>query len=293
VKEAGFPPGVVNVLPGQGHVTGAALAEHMDVDMISFTGSTKVAKLVQMMAGKSNMKRVTLQTVSKSPFVIFDDADIDWSAMTSHLSVFMSAGTACCTSTKIYVHEAIYDKFVHKCADLCKNRVLGDPFDNRTEQGPQIDEHMFNEVIQYIELGRKEGAKVLTGGKRWGNKGWYIEPTVLSDVTDNMQIAREEMTGPVMTILKFRTIDEVIDRINDSYYGLDAGVFTRDTDKALYFAQAVRTGNVWINHHISITPQIPFGGYKQSGVGREAGKDGLYEFTEIKSIVMKVDQKLS
>jgi acyl-CoA reductase-like NAD-dependent aldehyde dehydrogenase len=265
----------------------------MDVDMISFTGSTKVAKLVQMMAGKSNMKRVTLETVSKSPFVIFDDADIDWSAMTSHLSVFMSAGTACCTSTKIYVHEAIYDKFVHKCADLCKNRVLGDPFDNRTEQGPQIDEHHFNEVIQYIELGRKEGAKVLTGGKRWGNKGWYIEPTVMCDVTDNMQIAKEELTGPVMTIMKFRTIDEVIDRINDSYYGLDAGVFTRDTDKAMYFAQAVHTGNVWINHYISITPQIPFGGYKQSGVGREAGKDGLYEFTEVKSIVLKVDQKLS
>ncbi|CAG2177544.1 unnamed protein product, partial [Oppiella nova] len=337
---AGFPPGVVNVVPGYGHTAGAALTEHLDVNKIAFTGSTEVGKLIQIAAGKSNMKRVTLETGGKSPLIIFDDADIDEAVVTAHSTVFANSGQICCAPTRLYVQDTIYDTFVEKAVELAQKRVVGDPYEAHTQQGPQIDGTQFDKVLQLIDTGRKEGAKLLTGGQRWGTKGYFIQPTVFGDVTDNMTIAREEIFGPVQSIFKFKTLEEVIERANDTTYGLAAGAFTKDVnkalvltreeifgpvqsifkfktleevierandttyglaagaftkdvDKALVLSQALEAGSVWINTYMAFGPQIPFGGYKQSGFGRELGEEALHEYIEIKSVVIKTDQKIS
>ncbi|CAG2113228.1 unnamed protein product [Medioppia subpectinata] len=287
VKEAGFPPGVVNVVPGYGHTAGAALTEHMDVDKIAFTGSTEVGKLIQIAAGKSNMKRVTLETGGKSPLIIFDDADIDEAVAVAHETVFLNQGQTCCASTRLYVQDTIYDKFVQKAVELAKKRVVGDPYESATQHGPQIDETQFDKVLQLIESGRKEGAKLLVGGKRWGTKGYFIEPTVFGDVSEDMRIGKEEIFGPVQSIFKFKTLEEVIDRCNNTSYGLAAGAFTKDIDRALLLTEALEAGSVWINTFLAVKPQTPFGGYKQSGFGREFGEEGLHEYVEVKTVVIK------
>jgi acyl-CoA reductase-like NAD-dependent aldehyde dehydrogenase len=293
VKEAGFPPGVVNVVPGYGPTAGAALSEHLDVDKVAFTGSTEIGKIIQSAAGKSNTKRVTLEMGGKSPLVIFDDADLEAAVQTAHVGVFLNMGQCCCASSRIYVHESIYDKFVQRSVELAKARVVGDPTDLKTQQGPQIDDIQFNKILGLIDVGRKEGANLLTGGQRWGTQGYFIQPTVFSDVKDDMTIAKEEIFGPVQSIFKFKTFDEVIDRCNDTSYGLAAGVFTKDINKALRFSQQVRAGSIWINTFLALGPQVPFGGFKQSGFGRENGEDGLHEYLEIKSIAIYNDQKNS
>ncbi|CAG2121909.1 unnamed protein product, partial [Medioppia subpectinata] len=222
VKEVGFPPGVVNVVPGYGHTAGAALSEHMDVNKIAFTGSTQVGKLIQKAAGNSNMKRISLETGGKSPLIIFDDADIDAAVATAHMSVFANSGQMCVAASRLFVQESIYDKFVEKSVEMAKNRVqlLGDPFAEKTQQGPQIDDNQMQRILKYIDIGRKEGAKLLAGGHRWGTEGAFVEPTVFADVTDDMTIAKEEIFGPVQSILKFKTLDEVIERANNTTYGL-------------------------------------------------------------------------
>jgi len=293
VKEAGFPAGVVNVVPGYGPTAGAALSEHMHVDKVAFTGSTEVGKIIQSAAGKSNCKRVTLEMGGKSPLVIFEDADIEAAVQTAHAGVFVNQGQCCCAASRVYVHENIYDKFVEKSVELAKKRVLGDPTDPHTEQGPQVDDEQFHKILKLVETGRKEGAHLWTGGQRWGTKGYFIEPTVFSDVTDNMTIAKEEIFGPVQSILKFKTFDEVVDRCNDTPYGLAAGVFTKDINKAMMFSQQVQAGSVWVNTFLALGPQVPFGGFKQSGFGRENGEDGLHEYMEIKAVTINIDQKQS
>ncbi|XP_054166470.1 aldehyde dehydrogenase, mitochondrial-like [Oppia nitens] len=293
VKEAGFPPGVVNVVPGYGHTAGAALSEHLDVDKIAFTGSTEVGKLIQIASGKSNGKRVTLETGGKSPLIVFDDANIDEAVVVAHETVFVNQGQTCCAATRLFVQDTIYDKFVEKSVELAKKRQLGDPYETTTQQGPQIDDKQFAKVLKLIDTGVQEGAKLLAGGKRWGTRGYYVEPTVFADVKDSHTIAKEEIFGPVQSILKFKTLDEVVDRANDTTYGLAAGAFTNDVNKALKLFQSLESGNVWINTFLAVKPQTPFGGYKQSGFGREFGEDGLHEYLEIKSVVFKVDEKNS
>ncbi|CAG2107415.1 unnamed protein product, partial [Medioppia subpectinata] len=233
VKEAGFPAGVVNVVTGYGPTAGAALSEHKDVDKVAFTGSTEVGKIIQAAAGRSNCKRVTLEMGGKSPLVIFDDADLEAAVQTAHIGVFLNMGQCCCASSRIYVHENIYDKFVQRSVELAKARVVGDPTDPKTQQGPQVDGDQFEKILSLIDIGRKEGANLLTGGKRWGTQGFFIQPTVFSDVKDDMTIAKEEIFGPVQSLFKFKTFDEVIDRCNNTEYGLAAGVFTKDINKAL------------------------------------------------------------
>ncbi|CAG2181095.1 unnamed protein product, partial [Oppiella nova] len=177
VKEAGFPPGVVNVVPGYGPTAGAALSEHLDVDKVAFTGSTEIGKIIQSAAGKSNTKRVTLEMGGKSPLVIFDDADLEAAVQTAHVGVFLNMGQCCCASSRIFVQESIYDKFVQRSVELAKARVVGDPTDLKTQQGPQIDDVQFNKILGLIDVGRKEGANLLTGGQRWGTQGYFIQPT--------------------------------------------------------------------------------------------------------------------
>ncbi|XP_054167618.1 aldehyde dehydrogenase X, mitochondrial-like [Oppia nitens] len=282
VKEAGFPPGVVNVVPGYGPTAGAALVEHRSVDKVAFTGSTEVGRIIQASAGRSNTKRVTLEMGGKSPLVIFEDADIDAAVLTAHAGVFINQGQCCCASSRIFVHDSIYDKFVQRSVELAKKRVVGDPTDLTTQQGPQVDEEQFNKILALIDTGRKQGANLLTGGQRCGSKGYFIQPTVFSNVTDDMTIATEEIFGPVQSLFKFSTFDEVIERCNNTNYGLAAGCFTRDIDRAIRFAQQVQAGSVWINTFLALGPQTPFGGFKESGFGRENGEDGLHEYLEVK-----------
>ncbi|RVE49155.1 hypothetical protein evm_006162 [Chilo suppressalis] len=285
IKEAGFPPGVVNVVPGYGPTAGAALTHHPDVDKVAFTGSTEVGRIVLGAASAVNLKRVTLELGGKSPLVVFNDADVEKAAQIAHAAAFANGGQCCCAGTRTYVQSGIYDQFVQKAAEIAKNRSVGNPFDD-VQQGPQIDKDMFQKVLHYIAAGKESGARCLVGGDKLGSKGYYIKPTVFADVKDNMKIAREEIFGPVQSIFKFETFEEVVDRANDTNYGLGAGVITNDITTALSFAKQVRAGSVWINTYDHVTSQTPFGGFKDSGLGRELGEDGINQYLEIKTVTL-------
>jgi len=288
IVEAGFPEGVVNILPGFGETAGAAIANHMDVDKVAFTGSTEVGHLILQAAGKSNLKRVSLELGGKSPNIVFADAQMDQAIEGSHMGLFFNQGQVCCAGSRVFVEEKVYDQFVEQSTARAKKRTVGDPFDAGTEQGPQVDRTQLDKVLGYIEAGQREGAKLNCGGGRVGDKGYFVEPTVFSDVQDDMKIAREEIFGPVMSIIKFKSIDEVIDRANRTVYGLAAGVWTRDIGKALAIANNVRSGTVWVNCYNVLDTAAPFGGFKQSGIGRELGEYGLQQYTEVKTVVVKL-----
>lgn len=287
-KEVGIPAGVINIIPGYGPTAGAAIAEHPDISKIAFTGSTEVGHIIMAAAGKSNLKRVSLELGGKSPLVIFDDFDVKEAAEIAHNALFNNHGQNCCAGSRTFVHSKIYDEFVKHAKQLARDRTVGDPFDPKTQQGPQIDQDMFDKVMGLIKSGKEQGAVVETGGKRIGNVGFFIEPTVFTKVTDDMRIAKEEIFGPVQSILKFDTMDEVIERANRTNYGLASGVITNDINKALTFAQAVEAGSVWVNFYHGVMPQTPFGGFKQSGLGRELGEEGLNEYLEVKTINIKM-----
>jgi aldehyde dehydrogenase (NAD+) len=287
IVEAGFPEGVVNMLPGYGPTAGAAIANHMDVDKVAFTGSTEVGHLIMRAAADSNLKRVTLELGGKSPNIVFADTDLDEAVEGAHFGLFFNHGQCCCAGSRVFVEEKIYDKFVEKSGVRATNRTVGDPFDPKTEQGPQVDEAQFEKVLSYIDSGRSEGAKLVCGGERVGDKGYFIQPTVFADVQDDMKIAKEEIFGPVMSIIPFKSVDEVVERANRTEYGLAAAVWTRDIKKAHSIADNVRAGTVWVNCYTVLDPRSPFGGFKQSGIGRELGEYGLQQYTEVKSVIIK------
>jgi len=288
IVEAGFPEGVVNLLPGFGPTAGGALASHMDVDKIAFTGSTEVGHLIMEAAAKSNLKRITLELGGKSPNIVFADTDINEAVEGAHFGLFFNHGQCCCAGSRVFVEQKIYDQFVEKSAVRAKDRRVGDPFDPSTEQGPQVDQTQFDRVMGYIDSGRTEGAKLVCGGGRVGDRGYFIQPTVFADVQDEMTIAREEIFGPVMSIIPFKGIEEVIDRANRTTYGLAAAVWTRDVQKAHAVAHSVRAGTVWVNCYNVLDNRAPFGGFKQSGIGRELGEYGLQQYTEVKTVTMKL-----
>jgi aldehyde dehydrogenase (NAD+) len=288
VVEAGFPPGVVNMLPGYGPTAGAAIANHMDIDKVAFTGSGEVGRLIMQAAGRSNLKRVSLELGGKSPNIVFADADMDQAIEGCHFGLFFNQGQVCCAGSRLYVEESVYDEFVEKSVARAERRTVGDPFDAGTEQGPQIDGTQFDKILSYIDAGKREGAEQLTGGKRAGHQGYFIQPTVFADVRDDMKIAREEIFGPVMSIIRFRQLDEVIDRANNTTYGLAAAVWTRDIGKALAIANNVKAGTVWVNCFDVFDAAAPFGGFKQSGIGREMGEYGLQQYTEVKTVTVKL-----
>lgn len=293
VQEAGIPPGVINIVTGYGPGAGAPLVHHPDVDKITFTGSTEVGRLIMKGAGESNLKKVTLELGGKSPLIIFADADLDTAVEQAHFALFYNMGQCCTAASRCYVQEGIYDKFVQKAAERAKKRTVGDPFDPKNESGPQIDDDQFKKILELIESGKKEGAKLLCGGGRLGNKGYFVEPTVFADVKDNMRIAREEIFGPVQQIIKFQTLEEVIPRANDTRYGLAAAVFTKDIDKAITIANSVQAGTVWVNCYHAFTFQAPFGGYKESGIGRENSEEGVLEYCQVKTVTVKIPHKTS
>jgi aldehyde dehydrogenase (NAD+) len=288
IVEAGYPAGVVNLLPGYGPTAGAAIARHMDIDKVAFTGSTEVGQLVMEAAAKSNLKRVTLELGGKSPNIIFADTNIDEAVEGAHFGLFFNHGQCCCAGSRVFVEEKIYKEFVEKSGARAKKRTVGDPFDPKTEQGPQVDDAQFEKVMSYIDSGKSEGAKLVCGGARVGERGYFIEPTVFSDVQDDMKIAREEIFGPVMSIIPFKDVDEVVERANRTTYGLAAAVWTRDIQKALAISNSVRAGTVWVNCYNVLDTRAPFGGFKQSGIGRELGEYGLQQYTEVKTVTVKL-----
>jgi len=288
LMEAGFPDGVVNILPGYGPTAGAAIANHMDVDKVAFTGSTEVGHLIMEAAAKSNLKRVSLELGGKSPNIVFADADMEEAVEGCHFGLFFNQGQCCCAGSRLFVESNCYDEFVERSIARAKRRTVGDPMDPNTEQGPQVDDVQFDKVMGYIESGKRDGARLAYGGERVGSRGYFIEPTVFVDVKDDMQIAREEIFGPVMSIIKFGDLNDVVRRANKTLYGLAAAVWTRDIGKAHAIANRVRAGTVWVNCYDVFDPGAPFGGFKQSGIGREMGEYGLQQYTELKTVTVKL-----
>lgn len=284
IKEAGFPAGVVNILTGYGPECGAPLAKHPDCDKVAFTGSTEIGQKILGYAS-GNMKRVTLECGGKSPLIVCKDIDLDSAVDVCHLGLFFNHGQCCIAASRIFVEAPIYDEFVKKMTAKAKNTKLGDPLAEDTDQGPQVDKAQFEKILDLIESGKKEGATLQTGGKRHGDVGFFVEPTVFSDVKDDMKIAKEEIFGPVMQIMKFETLDEAIDRANNTEYGLGAGILTNDHKKAIYLSNNIRAGTVYVNCYNVFDTRAPFGGFKMSGIGRELGEYALENYTEVKTVV--------
>jgi len=280
------------VIPGYGPTAGAAITEHYSIDKVAFTGSTEVGKIIQQAAAKTNLKRVTLELGGKSPNIVFADSDLDYAIEMSHFALYYNQGQCCCAGSRTFVEESIYDEFVKRSVERAKKRTVGDPFSGKFEQGPQIDQEQFTKILDLIDSGKKDGATLECGGNRVGDKGYFIEPTVFSNVQDNHRIAQEEIFGPVMQILKFKTVEEVVDRANNTCYGLAAAVFTKDLDKAMYITNNIRAGSIWVNCYDVFTPQTPFGGFKMSGIGRELGWYGLQQYSEVKNVVIKLNSKI-
>ncbi|XP_067461779.1 aldehyde dehydrogenase 1A1-like isoform X1 [Thunnus thynnus] len=293
IKEAGFPPGVVNVVPGYGQTAGCAIAHHMDIDKVAFTGSTAVGKLIQKAAGDSNLKRVTLELGGKNPNIVFADCDLEYAVEQAHSGLFFNQGQCCLAGSRVFVEEPIYEEFVRRSVERAKSKVMGNPLLPGVDQGPQIDQKQFDKIMELIESGKREGAMLECGGSTWGQQGLFIQPTVFSNVTDDMRIAKEEIFGPVQQIMCFRSIHEVIQRANATHYGLAAGIFTNDIDKALTVSSALQAGMVWVNCYNAMSVQCPFGGFKMSGNGRELGEYALQEYTEVKAVTIKISQKNS
>ncbi|KAK6248509.1 hypothetical protein QUC31_020074 [Theobroma cacao] len=287
-KLAGIPDGVINVVNGFGETAGAAISAHMDIDKVSFTGSTEVGRKIMAAAAASNLKPVSLELGGKSPLLIFDDADINEAVNIAFGGMFFNKGEICVASSRVYVQEGIYEKFVNKLVEKAKSSVVGDPFDPRVHQGPQVDKKQFEKILSYVEHGKREGATLLTGGKRVGQKGYYIEPTIFADVKDDMIIAKEEIFGPVMSLMKFKTMEEAIKRANNTTYGLAAGIITKDLNVANTVSRSIRAGIIWINCYIAFDVDCPYGGYKMSGFGRDYGVEALNQYHQIKSVVTPI-----
>jgi len=292
VKEAGFPPGVVNIISGFGKVAGAALSSHMDVDKVAFTGSTVVGRTILKAAASSNLKKVTLELGGKSPNIVFEDADLDNAISWVNFGIFFNQGQTCCAGSRIYVQDTIYDKFLEKFRERAAKNVVGDPFAKDTFQGPQVSKVQFDRVMEYIKIGKEAGAKVETGGNRKGDKGYFIEPTVFSNVTEDMKIVQEEIFGPVVTISKFSTKEEVIKAGNGTTYGLAAAIHTKNLNTAIEVSNALKAGTVWVNTYNTLHHQLPFGGYKESGIGRELGEDALANYTQTKTVNIRLGDAL-
>lgn len=288
-KLAGVPDGVLNVVTGFGPTAGAAISSHMDVDMVSFTGSPEVGREIMKAAAASNLKPVALELGGKSPLVIFDDADLDMASDLALLGFLFNKGEICVASSRVLVQEGIYDEFVKKLVEKAKAWPVGDPFDPQVRQGPQVDKAQFDKILSYIERGKREGATLLTGGKPIDKKkGYYIEPTIFTDVKDDMLIVKDEIFGPVLALMKFKTIEEAIKSANNTKYGLAAGIVTKSLDVANTVSRSIRAGSIWINCYFAFDNDCPFGGYKMSGFGKDFGADGLRKYLHTKSVVTPI-----
>lgn len=285
--EAGLPDGVVNIVTGYGETAGAALAGHHGIDKIAFTGSTEVGrKIVQ--AASIDLKKVTLELGGKSPNVIFKDADMDSAIAGAANAIFFNHGQCCCAGSRLYVEQSVFDDVVNGVADAAKKIKLGPGMDPDTQMGPLVSDEQLNRVCGYLNAGKNEGAEALCGGQRRGDKGYFVEPTVLTKTTSKMKVVQEEIFGPVVTAMPFKDMEDIQVEANDSIYGLAAGVWTKDISKAHTLASQIRAGTVWVNCYNIFDAALPFGGYKQSGWGREMGHAVLNLYTENKAVCVQL-----
>jgi aldehyde dehydrogenase (NAD+) len=291
--EAGVPEGVVNVVTGYGPAAGDALARHMDVDKIAFTGSIRTARALLKASAESNLKRLSLELGGKSPNIIFPDSDLDRARKAAFWGIYANKGEVCSAGSRLLVHEAIYDKFVSELANLASHMKIGDPLDPSTEMGSQISQTQMERILNYIEAGKQEGAQLVCGGERDTEgakaKGFYVKPTIFAGVKPQMKIAQEEIFGPVLAALKFRDEEEAAAIANSTVYGLVSAVWTRDIRLAHRMAQKIKAGSVWINDYNCFDSSSPFGGAKQSGFGREMGAYALDSYTQVKSVWIALD----
>ncbi len=287
IAEAGVPDGVVNVVPGFGETAGAALAAHEDVDKVAFTGSTEVGKLIVAAAAASNLKKLTLELGGKSPNIVFDDADTSAVEGAAN-AIFFNHGQCCVAGSRLFVQEDRFDEVVNGVADIAKGIKLGPGMESGTQMGPLVSEEQFRRVTGFLESGREDGATTLAGGGRFGERGYFVEPTVITNTRPEMKIVREEIFGPVVVAAPFSNLDEIAAEANNSSYGLGAGIWTKDISKAHALAKKLRAGTVWINCYNVFDASLPFGGYKQSGWGREMGHQVLEAYTEVKAVTTQL-----
>ncbi|CCD25107.1 aldehyde dehydrogenase (NADP(+)) ALD6 NDAI_0E02900 [Naumovozyma dairenensis CBS 421] len=288
-KRVGIPAGVVNIIPGPGRSLGAAITTHPKIRKAAFTGSTEVGKDIAMRASESNLKKITLELGGKSAHMVFDDAIIEKTLPNLVNGIFKNAGQICSSGSRIYVQEGIYDELLAAFKEYIDNTIkVGDPFNPDNFQGAITNKEQYNTILKYIDIGKDEGAKILTGGETVGDKGYFIRPTVFYDVNEDMRIVKEEVFGPVVTISKFKTIEEGVAMANDSEFGLGAGIETENISTALRVAKMLKAGTVWINTYNDFDSRVPFGGVKQSGYGREMGEEVYECYTEVKAVRIKL-----
>ncbi|PLB42152.1 aldehyde dehydrogenase ALDH [Aspergillus candidus] len=297
IKEAGFPPGVVNIVNGYGREAGATLASHALVDKVAFTGSTMTAREIMKMAA-GTLKNITLETGGKSPLLVFPDADLEQAVKWSHSGIMSNQGQICTATSRVFVHESIFQRFLESFVEAVESAPVGDQWDASTFQGPQVTRAQYERILSYIQMAKDEGATCVTGGETYvpskeeNKNGYYVRPTVFVNVTDEMRIVREEVFGPVVVILPFATEEEAVRRANDTTYGLGASVFTRDLERAHRVAADIESGMVWINSSQDCDPRVPFGGVKQSGIGRELGEAGLEAYSQVKAVHVNMGTRL-
>ncbi|KAJ7478692.1 aldehyde dehydrogenase [Mycena galericulata] len=291
-QEAGFPKGVINVLVGYGQTVGQAISEHMDIQKVAFTGSTLVGRKVMAAAAASNLKNVTLELGGKSPNIIFDDADLEQAVNWAAHGIFWNHGQACCAGSRIFVQAGIYDEFLRKFTEKTKNISVGDPFAPGVDQGPQVSQLQYDRIMGYIDSGKEEGATVHIGGERHGTEGYFIQPTIFTDVKPEMKIVKEEIFGPVGVVIKFTDEEDVIRQANDTVYGLAAAVFSQNINRALETAHKLQAGTAWVNCVNQLHANVPFGGFKQSGIGRELGEYALHNYTNVKAVHVNLGHRM-
>lgn len=285
ILEAGFPAGVVNIVPGYGETAGAALSAHDDVDKVAFTGSTEVGKMI-IKAAAGNLKKVTLELGGKSPNIILNDTDVQTAIAGASNAIFFNQGEVCSAGSRLYVQKSIFDQVVEGVAAQAKNMKVGPGFEPSSQMGPLVSDEQLARVTGYLQSGMSEGAKAMVGGQRYGDRGYFVEPTVLVNANQQMKIVQEEIFGPVVVAQPFDDLDEIAAIANNTVYGLAAGIWTRDISKAHKLAKLLRAGTVWVNCYSVFDAAIPFGGYKQSGWGREMGHYALNNYTEVKAVTI-------
>ncbi len=295
IQEAGFPDGVVNVVPGYGETAGAALAAHPGIDKVAFTGSTEVGKLVAK-AAADNLTKVSLELGGKAPNIVFADADIEQAVSGAMMGIFFNQGQVCCAGSRLFLDARVKDEFLDRFKERSSRVRVGDPMDKNTQMGPQVSEEQLNRIKGYVDIAKEEGAQVLTGGcppQLEGDfqQGFFFQPTIFGDVKNSMRVAQEEIFGPVVSVITFEGEDDLLKQANEVVYGLSAGIWTKDITRAHRFAKAVKAGVVWINTYNMFNAASPFGGYKQSGYGREMGKHALEMYTHVKSVWVDLSGK--